>query len=200
MGQHIRITLTPEQKEDIKKRIQATSERNIADRLRAVLYKADGYENKEIAYLLQLKSINTVTNWLRIYCQQGLDSLCTFKYPGSETHLNEEQRLMLIFQLKTHIYHTAKQVIAWVIEQFDIQYSLRGMHTLLRRLGFTYKKGRLVPGKADPEIQRQFVSAIKDFLAQLERYMDELVTLMTDNFEIVPSAWVNPVPVANSQI
>ena len=84
MGQHIRITLTPEQKEDIKERIQATSERNVADRLRAVLYKADGYTNQEITYLLQLKSINTVTNWLRIYIQQGLDSLCTFKYAGSE--------------------------------------------------------------------------------------------------------------------
>jgi transposase len=359
MGQHIRITLTPEQKENIKERIQSTSERNIADRLRAVLYKADGYENKEIAYLLQLESINTVTNWLHIYDQQGLDSLCTFKYAGSEPYLNEEQRLMLIFQLKTHIYHTAKQVIAWVMEQFDIQYSLRGMHILLRRLDFTYKKGRLVPSKADPEIQRQFVvaynqlcsqlgpddriyfgdaahfrhnaettyswsevgnphviptnsgrtphnvigvyciqthesffiqtpdninsatviellkglqekhpspakiyvildnarshhakdvslycassniilvflptyspnlnvierlwkflrkkvfkdhyyatldqfvSAIKDFLAHLERYMDELVTLMTDNFEIIPSAWFNSEPVANSQI
>ena len=46
----------------------------------------------------------------------------------------------------------------------------------------------------------QFVSAIKDFLTHLERYMDELVTLMTDNFEIVPSEWLNSVPAANSQI
>ena len=119
MGQHIRVTLTPEQKEDIKARIKATSDRSVADRLRVVLYKADGYTNQEIAYLLQLESINTVTNWLRIYNQQGLDVLCTFKYKGSEPHLDEKQRLQLTFELKTHIYHTAKKVIAWVKEQFD---------------------------------------------------------------------------------
>lgn len=45
-----------------------------------------------------------------------------------------------------------------------------------------------------------FVAAIRDLLEHLERYIDELVTLMTDDFEIIPSAWLNQVPVANSQI
>jgi len=167
MGQHIRITLTSEQRADIEARIRATSDRAIADRLRAILYKADGYSHQEIAYLLQLKSINTVTNWLRIYDQQGLEALCTLHHIGSEPRLDEEQRLRLTFELKTNIYNTAQQVIAWVKEQFDVEYSLRGMHALLRRLGFTYKKGRLMPSKADPEAQRQFVQAYRKLCAEL---------------------------------
>ena len=53
-----------------------------------------------------------------------------------------EQQEILKIELKTRIYHTAGQVIVWVEEQFNVGYSLRGMQTLLKRLGFTYKKNR----------------------------------------------------------
>jgi transposase len=74
---------------------------------------------------------------------------------------------MLKIELKTHIYNTAEQVIFWVKEQFGTTYSVRGMQTLLKRLGFTYKKNRLVPGKADPEAQRQFVQWFEKMRAEL---------------------------------
>jgi transposase len=77
--------------------------------------------------------------------------------PGKKSWLTVEQKEVLKIELKTRIYNTAGQVIAWVEEQFKVSYSLRGMHTLLKRLGFTYKKNRLMPGKANPEAQRQFV-------------------------------------------
>ena len=73
---------------------------------------------------------------------------------GKKSRLTEEQQAVLKLELKTRIYNTAGQVIAWVEEQFKVAYSLRGMHALLKRLGFTYKKNRLMPGKADPEAQR----------------------------------------------
>lgn len=78
-----------------------------------------------------------------------------------------EQQEILKLELKTRIYHTAGQVIAWVEEQFKVSYSLRGMQTLLKRLGFTYKKNRLMPGKADPEAQRQFVQWFETLRAEL---------------------------------
>ena len=74
---------------------------------------------------------------------------------------------MLKIELKTRIYNTAGQVIAWVEGQFNASYSLRGMQTLLKRLGFTYKKNRLMPGKADPEAQRQFVQWFERVRAEL---------------------------------
>ena len=48
-----------------------------------------------------------------------------------------------------------------------MSYKIRGMHNLLKRLGFTYKKNRLVPGKADPEAQRQFVRWFEKVRAKL---------------------------------
>jgi hypothetical protein len=79
------------------------------------------------------------------------------RLPGKKSRLTVEQQEMLKIELKTRIYNTAGQVIAWVEEQCNVSYSLRGMQTLLKCLGFTYKKNRLMPGKAAPEAQRQFV-------------------------------------------
>jgi len=42
-------------------------------------------------------------------------------------------------------YATLEQVIVWVEQQWGVRYKVRGMHYLLKRLGFTYKKNRLVP-------------------------------------------------------
>jgi len=74
---------------------------------------------------------------------------------------------MLKIELKTRIYNTAEQVIFWLEEHCNVSYSLRGMQTLLKHLGFTYKKNRLMPGKANPEAQRQFVLWFESVRAQL---------------------------------
>ena len=87
--------------------------------------------------------------------------------PGKKSRLTVEQQETLKLELKTCIYNTAGQVIAWIEEQFNVSYSLRGMQTLLKRLGFTYKKNRLMPGKADPEAQRQFVQWFERVRAEL---------------------------------
>lgn len=151
-----KITLTKEELKERRKRIRQAKDRKTADRLRVILLKAEGYKHHVIAHLLQM-SINSVTTCLKRYLAGGLDAVCATKYQGKQARLTPEQQEILKIELKTHIYNAAEQVIAWVEEQFGVTYTLRGMHTLLKRLGFTYKKSRLVPSKADPEAQRQFV-------------------------------------------
>ena len=151
-----KIELSKEERKELRKRIRQTKDRKAADRLRVILYKTDGYKHYIIAGLLQM-SINTVTECLKRYLAGGLDAVCEMGYQGKTARLTTEQQETLKVELKTHIYTTAQQVIVWVKEQFGISYKLRGMHKLLKRLGFTYKKNRLVLGKANPEAQRQFV-------------------------------------------
>jgi len=161
-----KITLTKEELEELHKRIRQTQDRKTADRLRVILYKSEGYKNCVITHLLQL-SINCVGIYLRRYLVGGFDALCASNYQGKQSYLTSEQQEILKIELKTRIYNTAGQVIAWVEKQFGVTYTLRGMHTLLNRLGFTYKKNRLVPGKADPEAQRQFVQWFEKVRAEL---------------------------------
>ena len=47
---------------------------------------------------------------------------------------------------------------AWVEETFGVAYTASGMTAVLHRLGFVYKKPKLIPGKADAEAQRAFLA------------------------------------------
>jgi transposase len=165
--QQIRIIkLTEKEKEALLDRIKKTVDREIADRLRIVWFKANGYSHKEIAKLLNV-GINTITRCLQRYRREGLEGICRSNYAGSNSALTLEQRNQLKIELVTNIYNTAAQVIFWVEKNFDVTYTVSGMQQLLKRLGFTWKKNRLMPSKADPEAQRQFVHWFKKLRAEL---------------------------------
>lgn len=166
-----RATITPqltkEGRKDLEKQIRQTKNRKMADRLRVILYKADGYTNKVIAKLLQMGR-NQITKLLQRYGRGGIEALLEpDNYQGSAPNLTEEQQQVLKVELKTKIYATALQVIAWIEQQWGVKYSLRGIHKLLKRLGFSYKKNRLVPSQADPELQRQFVQWLAGLRARM---------------------------------
>jgi transposase len=163
----ISISLDQEARKKLKKQIRQTKDRKMADRLRVILYKADGQGNKVIAKLLQIGR-NQVSKLLQRYRQGGLPALLEpDNYQGSSPKLSQEQQQILKVELKTNIYATAFQVMAWVEQQWDVKYGVRGMHQLLRRLGFSYKKNRLVPSKADPELQRLFVQWLAGLRARM---------------------------------
>ena len=50
-----------------------------------------------------------------------------------------------------------KAVAHWVEENSGVSYTESGMTTVLHRLGYVYKKPKLVPGKADRQAQEQFL-------------------------------------------
>ncbi len=161
-----KITLTEKERQELLKRIRQTKDRRVADRMRVILLKAEGYKHHVIAHLLQMH-INTVSECVKRFLAGGFEVLNRMNYKGKQPRLNEEQQRSLKIELRTRIYNTADQVIAWVEKRFGVTYTLRGMQVLLKRLGFTYKKNRLIPGKADPEAQRQFVNWFEKVRAEL---------------------------------
>lgn len=151
------IHLNKQERRELEKRIRQTSERKMADRLRVVVYKAEGLANKQIARMLQMGR-NQIAKLLQRYSQGGIEALLQpDQYQGSQPKLSPEQLHALKIELSTHIYSMASQVIAWIEAQWQIRYDPSSVHKLLKRLDFTYKKNRLMPSKADPELQRMFV-------------------------------------------
>lgn len=151
------IELDEQERKKLKKQVNKTKERKIADRIRVILYKDEGLDNQEIASRLQMGR-NQVTKILHLYTEGGLARLqAPDDYRGSAPKLTPEQQMQLRHEVTTNIYISAMAVIEWVSAQWEICYSVRGMHGLLKRLGFTYKKNRLVPSKADPNTQEQFI-------------------------------------------
>jgi len=77
---------------------------------------------------------------------------------GGSIGLRKAKHLVeLDAHLQANLYLSAKAVTYWVKETFGVSYTQSGVTVVLRRLGYVYKKHRLVPGKADREAQTQFL-------------------------------------------
>jgi transposase len=84
MSHQIRqIDLTKAERKELCQRIRQAKDRKTADRLRVILFKAEGYSHREIAHLLQM-SINVVTQCLQRYQAGGLEAVCRTDYRGKK--------------------------------------------------------------------------------------------------------------------
>ena len=76
--------------------------------------------------------------------------------------------------LQANLHLSAKAVAYWVKETFGVSYTQSGTTAVLRRLGYVYKKPRLVPGKADREAQTQFLETYYDHIRNLKGQDDPI--------------------------
>jgi len=134
-----------------------TRDKREADRIKAVVLLASGRTAEDVAEALLIDP-NTVRNHFKRYRQGGLSGLLHLAYRGSTGELEEAELALLEAHLQLHLYLTAKDVAAWVEETFEVAYTVSGMTALLHRLGFVYKKPKLVPGKANAQAQKAFLA------------------------------------------
>lgn len=96
------------------------------------------------------------------------------KFKGATSKLSFEQ----INQLREHIgngdriYLSSKEIADYVAKEFGVIYTDKGMTKLLKRIGFVYKKPKLIPGKADKQEQQKFIAEYKELKSQIE---DEVI-------------------------
>jgi len=150
------LTLSQDERTEITRRYKTEKNVRFRERLHCLLLKDQGYSNQEVARLLQVCR-KTITDWLTLYKEGDIDALCRLEVGGSEGFLSVEQTEQLVTELDKHPFQSAKQVAAWVAEQFDIAYSERGMRQVLQRLGYSSQKVHLVPAQADVEAQAAFL-------------------------------------------
>jgi transposase len=153
------LTLTDEQRAEITRRYKQEKNPRFRERLHCLLLKDRGHTNTDVAEIL-LVTPDTITEWLNRYQDGGVEALCCLETGGSDGFLTAEQIAALTVQLDTYGFQTAKQVAAWVAEQFAVTYSERGMRDLLRRLGYSRQKAHLVPAQADVEAQAAFLKGV----------------------------------------
>jgi transposase len=146
---------SPAFRQQLIARYKAQTKARFAARLHCLLLKDEGYSHQEIAQILHVNP-NTITVWLRLFHEGGLERLCQMHIKGRTARLSPQQLAALEEELARQPFSSAKEVAAWVKEQLGIAYSERGMQALLKRHGFTLQQVRPVPGKADPTKQAFF--------------------------------------------
>ena len=138
--------------------------RRFADRIKVILALDSGYSVEEIAKML-LITPDTVRNYQRKYESAGLDGLCRFSYTGRRCSLTSAQQERLKEELSSRIYLSSQEVAEFIEKSFQLTLRVSSVRALLHRLGFSYKKPSLVPGKADRAAQENFLSMLRKLKA-----------------------------------
>lgn len=159
-----RYHLTQAELDELQYEHRHTSDKRHADRLKAVYLLGSGWPVGKVAEALMIDR-ESVRNHHKRYHKGGLAALLRNEAGGSESALNSEQRQQLTEYLQAHLCLTAKQVAHYVQQTWQVSYSESGITQLLHRLGFVYKKPKLIPGKADAERQRTFIETYRKLKA-----------------------------------
>jgi transposase len=148
--------LTPEELAELRSVHRRTRDIRAAYRLNAVILLGQGRTVLDVADAL-LFDPQTVRDYFKKYREGGVDGLLRMSYVGSEALLDAGQLRDLDAHLRERLHPSAASVARWVEDQWGVRYTPEGMTAVLRRLGYVYKKAKLVPGKADPVRQEAFL-------------------------------------------
>ena len=151
--------LTPSERQDLIKAHRVTRDGRLRDRLKTILWLDQGWSYEKIAQALFLDD-QTVRNYDQAYRDHKKEGLLDLKYTGRPAKLTSPQcdELKTYLDVVTHL--TAKAIVE------HIQH----------RLGFVYKKPKLMPGSPDPLKQEAFVRDYETLKENLEEN-DEIVFL-----------------------
>ena len=153
--------LTTRQRNELRVAHRRENYRRFADRIKVILALDSGYSVEDIAEMLLIDP-ETVRRYRKLYESGGLDKLCSFSYCGRVCELSDKQLERLELELRSKIYLCTQEVIQYIETTFGVKYTTSGVTALLHRLGFSYKKPKLVPGKACPQAQESFLEMINE--------------------------------------
>jgi transposase len=148
--------LTPKQRQELLSELRKEDKRKYADRFRVILLLDQGWTYAKIAEALFIDE-GTIANYRRRYKEGGIMDLIVDHYGGRRSQLTDKELSALVTILKSKLCLSAKEVVELIQKKFDVDYSLSGATDLLHRLGFSYKKAKAVPGKANKREQELFI-------------------------------------------
>jgi transposase len=136
---------------------------NAAYRIHAIILLGSGMTSNEVSNVLFI-NIDTLGTYVKKYVNGGVNKLCQNNYLGRQQLLDDKKLALLIIELGSRIYLTTKEVQDYISSTFYITYSISGINALLTRLGFVYKKPKLVPSNPDIDAQELFLKFYEEFM------------------------------------
>jgi len=162
------IKLTQIEREELKKLHKSCSVKRYADRLKALLLLDNGLSCVEVGEILLLDD-DTIRKYRTQYLNFGAKSLLEDNNKGTSSYLNDVELESLDRHLDQNTYCDSKGIINWIEQEFNITYSSSGINSLLKRIGFVYKKPVLTPCKISVEKQEEFIEKYNEIKKHLSK-------------------------------
>lgn len=110
----------------------------------------------------------TLRRYVKRFKEDGVGGLLECHYKGGVADLTLRQINYLEKYLTANTLPTAQAVAAHIHKHYGVHYSLVGVTKLLHRLGFSYKKPKVIPGKMSPEKQAVFIKEYQELKQTLK--------------------------------
>jgi len=154
--------LNEEQKEYLERRHRYEGDKRVADRIKAVLLKNEGWKNKAIAQALRIHEETVryyITDWMS-------DEKLKPENGGSYSKFNDTQSRALVQHLEETTYTRVIDICAYIERTFSVCYTVSGMTKWLHQHDFSYKKPKAVPAKANVAQQEEFIEKYIELIAE----------------------------------
>jgi transposase len=152
--------LTHDQKKELLLELKREDKTRFSDRIRVILLLDKGWTYQKISEALFLDE-GTIANYRKRYKEGGLEDLLDDHYRGGTYKLSIDELLELQLHLTVKTYQKTQDICDYVKRKYKTNYTVSGMIALLHRMGFSYKKAKGVPGKANKVEQEKFIDAYK---------------------------------------
>jgi len=155
--------------ESIKSLIRKDERYGIGIRLYAVYQVAKGQSSRKLEDLYNT-SFKQITNWVHRFEKEGIEGLKDKKGRGRKDKLTITQKQQLAIVLKEehpikYGFNTATWtgplLINWIKKEYGIEYKKAQIYNIIKRLGFSYQKGKGIFPEANKEKQENFKNTLK---------------------------------------
>ena len=147
------VILTPDQKVDLEALHDASRDKCVCDRIKAVLLRSEGWSTKMIAQALRLHETSIVRHIDDYVKKEKLKP----ENGGSVSCLSAEQTSLIISHITAHTYCHVHQISEYIWETCEVRFSISGLNKWLHQQGFSYKQPKGVPHKFDEVKQANFI-------------------------------------------
>jgi len=163
----LNIKLSESELQDLIQMHRQIKGKKLAYRINAIILLAQGFTYPEVEKVLLLDD-RTIRRYRDLYLEKGVEGLLESKYKGRQPKLTDQQEEELVDHLEKNLYTTAAEICKYIVETYNVKFTPDGMVITLHRLGFSYKKTKIVPSKADKEKQEKFVEKYEELKNNLK--------------------------------
>ncbi len=173
------IHLTDIERKDLRKRQREEKNKQLYIRITVLLMLDSHFSIPQIEASLGIDQ-TTVNRYINAYKDRGLSQYLRLNYVGYEGKLTPTEIAQLDKELQDYLYINTYEVIDFIKTHFGKSYTPSGASVLLHRMGFTYKKTKHEPSKADTAKQTAFLNEMTAFLAEIEYNSESAVAYFVD--------------------
>ena len=159
-----KITLSKKELEELNEVEKKITDTRLLKRIQCIKLKNESKKHKEIGEFLN-RTIDTISQWIKTYKEKGISGLLKWECKGRVSKLSKEAQEKLKERDKEKPFDTAKEAKKFIEEEYGIDFHVHWVQKILKKIGLSYKKTRLIPGKSpSEEVQLNFISEYMELL------------------------------------